>query len=342
MNQLVGKLREKGLMGVIEAILWRIEASHGRARRRLEAFRLLRQINYQAEFLHEGGAKIVLPSASSVRVLLGLDRSVFTSADFARSAASEALLRQIIYRLYLGGQINPEKSIVDVGCWCADNALVWARGLCGDAVVYAIDPSSQNLAYGQDTARVNGIENVVWVEAACSDTSGDALGLTGSIEHATFHASPKSFSTQMTSKTLDDIVGPDNFTSIGFMHVDVEGFEERVLRGAACIIEASHPVITFEQHLCEDGIEMIVSFLTARGYAIYMVNEVLTDCRLDCRNFIAFPSGFAVPPDLTRYTDNDDMTDFIPAVMGPNLLEVFPNTSLGQRVSTGHLKAGKT
>ena len=91
----------------------------------------------------------------------------------------------------------------------------------------------------------------------------------------------------ITTTTLDDIVSRDNWNSVGLIHMDVEGFELKVLKGAMNIIAQSKPVILFEQHISSEDSSVILKIIREKGYAIYMINEVLPDFNLDCRNFIA-------------------------------------------------------
>lgn len=329
----INKLRERGPFSVAEAVLRRIEARLGKLRRRFEAYWVLREADFTARLIHESGIEIKLPRVSFLTVLLpsafGEDRTLFTSVGFCKSATAEILLRRTIYRLYADGQISSEKSIVDIGCWCGDNTLAWAKLLCENATLYAVDPLSSNLAFAQAAAKANQIDNVTWAQAVCSEKPGEPLGFAGPIEHATFHVSKQPDAAQVVSKTLDEIVGRANRSTIGLLHVDVEGSEERVLRGAAGIIEESNPVITFERHLCDDNSPLIFDFLMARGYQIFMLNEILTNCRPDCSNFVAFPAGFAVPHELTQQTNDVQRNWYVTGVLGPELLEFAPSNNLG-------------
>ena len=56
---------------------------------------------------------------------------------------------------------------------------------------------------------------------------------------------------------------------VGFLKVDVEGFELQVFRGAEQILEQHAPVILFEcetRHLTEHTITDVFAFLLDRGY----------------------------------------------------------------------------
>jgi hypothetical protein len=72
------------------------------------------------------------------------------------------------------------------------------------------------------------------------------------------------------------------------LHVDVEGNELNVLKGAINIIQNDKPVITFEQHISQEDVNEVFNYLKNFDYKIFMINEVLPFCDKDCRNFIAF------------------------------------------------------
>lgn len=314
-------LRRKGALGLLEAVVRRVESRLGAIRRRIEALRRLRRAEWTAHFIHEGSIEVRLPQLSTRRSLLGLEPRLKLSADFIGCTTSEALLRRTVHTLYATGIIDTDRSIIDIGCWCGDNSLAWARGLTGTARVWAIDPAAGNLAFAQCLAEMNGITNVEWVEAVCSDRAGQMLTFTGPIEHARFHPAPEG-SSGLLSSTLDDIIGAQNLSSIGLLHVDVEGFEARVLRGAARIIAASQPIILYEQHLSDDDLDELFDWLSERGYSIFMVNEIIPDCRPDCRNFIAIPSGVDVPSDLVDQHQTTHSAGYVPATIGPDLVPV--------------------
>lgn len=103
--QFVEKLRQKGVPGVLEAVVRRVAAPIGRLQRRLTALRLLMQADYTAAFPHEGGTEIILPRGSAILGLPGLDRDLLISADSLRSARSEVVLRRTIFRLYSADHI---------------------------------------------------------------------------------------------------------------------------------------------------------------------------------------------------------------------------------------------
>jgi hypothetical protein len=118
----------------------------------------------------------------------------------------------------------------------------------------------------------------------------------GSCAHASFKNADNAQHGQYLSTTLDEIIPDGSHGDISMIHIDVEGFEQKVILGASDIIRKSKPVIIFEQHISNEDPSFIFNFLKGQGYGVYMINEVLPGNELDCRNFIAFSSSKPLPP----------------------------------------------
>ncbi len=277
--------------------------------------------DYIANFLHEGNLKIDIPKNLMLNIILnpkkGL-KKLKNSIYFISRPNAEVLLRKTIFSLYKKNYIDKTKSVIDIGCWIADNTLVWAQILKNDAIIFAIDPSVENLLFGKELAALNKIQNVRWINAVCSDKIGIPLSFKGSIDHATFKQEKKS-SNSIIATTLDKII---NKNSIGLMHIDVEGMELKVLRGARKIIELNRPVIIFENLISRPGLESIISFLYSYKYDVYMINEVLPGCDLDCRNFIAFDSKRKLPKIETLIKKKEITNSIYYASIGPALIKM--------------------
>ena len=276
--------------------------------------------NYVTNFLHEGNITIRLPKISILNAALNPKKVLKRSVDFFSRPQTEVLLRKIIFSLYEQRYIDKKKSVIDIGCWIADNSLVWAKMLKEDGTVFAIDPSVDNQLFGKGLATLNNISNIKWVNAVCSDKQGIPLSYDGSIYMAEFKVATES-DNLMVSTTLDHIVN-EKIESIGFMHVDVEGFELKVLQGAKKIIELSRPVITFEQHISKENVDSIINFLQRYEYNVYMINEVLPGFDLDCRNFIAFDSKKKIPElDIISQKDGR-LNGIFHAIIGHPLIKI--------------------
>lgn len=282
----------------------------------------LKRHSFEAKFLYEGGLVVKLHRSSVMDVLAHTGRQrVRKSALFLERPKKEVLLRRIIHSLYETGVLSRDKSIVDIGAWLSDNAIVWASFLRDPALVYAIDPSPENIEFGKSVAKLNGVSNVRWVEAVCSDKSGIPLHFQGKLDHARFNSVGAGKSNGMTSKTLDEVVG-SAIENVGLLHVDVEGLEFSVLKGARQVIARSKPIVLFEQHISKENVREICDLLRASGYQVFMINEVLPGCSLDCRNFLAAPSGILVEDVLAIDQQNGRAEDTWYATLGGALVRL--------------------
>jgi hypothetical protein len=72
-------------------------------------------------------------------------------------------------------------------------------------------------------------------------------------------------------RRLDDVIPAADHSQVGFIKIDVEGAEEKLLRGAVKIIATSRPAILIEvedEHLRRQGSSAarLRDLLKARGY----------------------------------------------------------------------------
>ena len=313
------KFIDKGFFSLLKPILRKLKSKIVVTTNRLEIYHKIKSSNYIIDFVNEGSIQVRLPKVSSLEILLGNGVLVNRNVDYQTRPFAEVLLRKTIYELYQNDYIRKDLSVIDIGSWISDNTIVWSRYLSGAAKVIAIDPSHDNIKYGQELAKINKIENIRFVQAVCADKSGIKLDFDGSIDHASFKVS--STQNHILSTTIDEIMAKDCLP-VGLFHVDVEGFELSVLKGALSTITRDLPVISFEQHISKENLNEITSFLKSFNYRIFMVNEVLPGCELDCRNFLAFPSQRGLPKLTSFDQKNGRDLGIYSAVIGDVLIEI--------------------
>jgi FkbM family methyltransferase len=222
----------------------------------------------------------------------------------------EVMFRRI--STYLINQGHIRGNIVDLGAWIGDNALPWSKNLqmppkaasCRfdtknidtknigtDALVYAIDPSPDNCQFIKDLASLNNIQNIRVIEKAISDKR-EVLCTNDDLTHCSFVSDEDSLTVknQVKAWSLDDLYAAGEIADVAYIHLDVEGMENRVVAGATKLINTYKPIIAFEQHLEQDPFIELSAHIAEKGYVVYLINEILPGCRPDCRNFIAFPS----------------------------------------------------
>ena len=287
--------------------------------------KFLKLSNFNISFIEEGNIKIILPESNYFDYFFNSRRSRSDrSINFSKRPNAEALFRNIVCQMFNVKILDKNKSVIDIGAWISDNSLVWAKMLDpATAKVYAIDPSSENISFGKEVAALNNIKNISYHENICSDTSGTELFFEGSIDHAVFNNYGDGKKSQNVTNTIDEIVTENYQNDIGLFHIDVEGFEELVIKGAEKVILNSKPVIVFEQHLSQEKPEIIFKYLTKMGYRIYMINEILPGCALDCRNFLAAHNTIDLSDFIRDFNKELISTQIFEAIHGPVLISVY-------------------
>ena len=262
--------------------------------RRYEAHTALNASGFIVKFIHEGDLEIRVPNIRIADYLSGRTRQTISNTyAFSHRASAEALLRRLVFDFYKTGTLNKDKSIIDIGAWLSDNAIIWSTLINSDkARVYAIDPSAENIEFGKVLAQLNGRQNISWHVAACAEAEGQPLYYQGSLGHTRFNQEGDGQASPVETTTLDALVGENNQDKIGLVHIDVEGMEREVLAGAREIISRSKPAVLFEQHIGEEDPLEVFGLLKDHGYRLYMINEILSNSATNCRNF------FAIPPDM--------------------------------------------
>jgi FkbM family methyltransferase len=170
--------------------------------------------------------------------------------------------------------VRNSRRIVDIGAHTGIYSL-FACALNSSCEVFAFEPFPPIYARLAENIRLNGFESRIRsFQAAVSDADG-----TGSLHIApdvTMCAlADSSGELEVPLVTLDGIIPMDGAT--GLVKIDVEGHENRVLRGMARLLEDSHPAIIFECNPGAPGAE-IDQWLRQRGYQIFsLVHSVVEE-----------------------------------------------------------------
>jgi FkbM family methyltransferase len=206
------------------------------------------------------------------------------SSTFASRDNHEVQFRRI--NTFLINRHIIRRNIIDLGAWIGDNTLPWAKNING--IVYAIDPSPNNCNFINQMCSLNDISNVTTFQLAISNRN-ELLSTNDNINHCSFvHGSAGVTTVQAT--TLDYLYEQKQIQNIGYIHLDVEGMEFKVLEGCSHIVDKDRPIITFEQHIMIDDYNVILAYMASKQYTVFLIDEILPGCRPDCRNSIAFPN----------------------------------------------------
>jgi FkbM family methyltransferase len=208
------------------------------------------------------------------------------SESFRLRDNHEVLFRKL--HTYLINNKIIKNNIIDLGAWIGDNSIPWSR--THDGIIYAIDPSPENIKFIRALCEKNDIHNVITIQKAISDIPR-ILSTNEDLHHCSFvyGQTGENGVNKVVSYTLDNLYSNKEITNIGYIHLDVEGMEYAIVRGAENILNKYRPILTFEQHLEIDDYIKLSQHIKYKNYDVYMINEVLPGCRPDCRNFIGFP-----------------------------------------------------
>lgn len=208
------------------------------------------------------------------------------SYQFKNRDGHEVIFRKISSFLINNNIIK--NNIIDLGAWIGDNSIPWAKNI--NSIVYAIDPSPDNCMFIQKMCDSNNITNIKIIQKAISDKN-EKLSTDSDLHHCSFvYGNPQlNGINKVDAVSLDYLYDLKEIDNIGYIHLDVEGMEYRVLVGADKIIGNFRPIIAFEQHLYSDKYQHLSEYISKKKYRVYMIEEVLPGCAPDCRNFISFP-----------------------------------------------------
>ncbi|MDR3155324.1 MAG: FkbM family methyltransferase [Deltaproteobacteria bacterium] len=138
-----------------------------------------------------------------------------------------------------------DKDIIDVGGYCGDSAIILAEAT--DRKVHVFEPVPPHQDMVRNTLRFNGVENCELVPLALGERSKDSViyffGSGSSLSK--FDKETERQLTQIKVKVipLDEYVA-ENRLEVGFIKVDIEGYEQQFLEGARKTISEQRPAMS--------------------------------------------------------------------------------------------------
>jgi FkbM family methyltransferase len=168
-----------------------------------------------------------------------------------------------------------EGSVVyDIGAHVGFYTLLASELVGSGGNVIAFEPVPRNLRYLKEHLRLNHCDNVMVIEAAVADRSGNTF-FEDDTSSYTGHLSSKGC-LEIKTIALDDLVTKGEIPPPDYMKIDVEGAELLVLSGARQVLEKYHPTILLATHGV-DIHQQYCTFLKSIGYFIKSVNEKSID-----------------------------------------------------------------
>jgi FkbM family methyltransferase len=178
--------------------------------------------------------------------------------------------------------VRPADTIADVGANCGVHTVAFAKRSGPSGKVFAFEPDSSNLVTLEAHVRINHLEDRVSViKAAVGQSCGDVhfTKLSDTISHVSLegwrhpNAAREGEDVIVPMVTLDSVF-PDS--RVDFIKIDVEGYEEPVLRGAQHLLadRARRPrAIVVEVHpfawqAVGTTSDSLLALLTNAGYRV--------------------------------------------------------------------------
>ena len=136
------------------------------------------------------------------------------------------------------------KDIIDAGAYIGDSSLAFTK--LTSANVHAFEPFEESFNKMLENIGLNDVNNIVPVKASLSDMNGEEkIYLSGdNVQGITTDESFRRYDESFTIKTMtiDNYVRENNL-NVGFIKVDVEGAEKRLLKGAIETIKSQKPFL---------------------------------------------------------------------------------------------------
>lgn len=134
-----------------------------------------------------------------------------------------------------------QKDIIDVGGFIGDSAIIFEREFT-ERNIYSFEPTSKNYALMQETLRLNDSKRIIPIHQGLGIKSENLkIRFFGGASHIDLRGQSEDLES-ISITTLDEFVR-ENKLEVGFIKVDIEGFEQEFLKGARETIESQKPAM---------------------------------------------------------------------------------------------------
>ena len=180
-----------------------------------------------------------------------------TSQEFILGAY-ESYMQEAFVRL-----IRPGFTVYDVGAQAGFHSMVCSLLVGSEGTVVAFEPNPANLSSINQQLRVNKVSNTLVMDCALGEHVEPArLDITGGSKQGFVNNAGEVAIEVKTIDSLSDTLPPPNLIKI-----DVEGYEEQVIRGGMATIKKHSPIIVCDPNDDQTS-SLLESMLRAVGYEL--------------------------------------------------------------------------
>ncbi len=184
----------------------------------------------------------------------------------------------------LASFVQPGAWVIDVGANIGFFTRHFARWVRDGGRVLAIEPEEQNFNRLNLRLRAEGLETVVEpIQAVAAETGGE-LRLQINPVHPADHRIASEGS-PVRAVSLDELMAERRWPAVSLIKIDVQGAEERVLRGAFKTLQTWRPALYMEVddgalRSMESSAERVLKLLQEAGYECHRLGKAAAT-RLD-------------------------------------------------------------
>jgi FkbM family methyltransferase len=152
----------------------------------------------------------------------------------------------------LGEALFPGAVCYDLGANVGFFTLIAAKAVGEEGRVYAFEPLNETAIALRENVNLNSLGQVEVVEAAVSDTVGQATLVEGPLSlnaHLKRKDESATSAHEVPATTVDAVIKDRGFLPPDVVKIDVEGEEAAVLRGMKETIRTHRPTIICEMHM---------------------------------------------------------------------------------------------
>jgi FkbM family methyltransferase len=170
--------------------------------------------------------------------------------------------------------VSPGTVIIDVGANIGFFTRRFAEWVRPGGIVIAIEPEARNFASLTAMISRRGLVNVEPIQAVAAESPG-TLKLHVNKRHPGDHRISES-GTEVRAVTLDGIMEHHGWPRVSLVKIDVQGAEERVLRGSIKTIQRFKPAVSIELDEAAltamgSNAQTVLEMMAAEGYHVCRV-----------------------------------------------------------------------